>query len=70
MGFDDTLWLTPDNIGTDEATFIKRALRLRKGQRVLDAPCGADRIAVHLAKAGCIIPEPYAKGPSSCRPAQ
>ena len=29
--------------------------RLRKGQRVLDAPCGAGRIAVHLAKAGCSV---------------
>ena len=53
--FDDKLWLRTDDSGEDEAGFIKKALRLRKGQSVLDAPCGAGRIAVHLAKAGCKV---------------
>ena len=53
--FDKSLWLKDDDTGKDEASFIKRALRLRKGQSALDAPCGAGRIAVHLAKAGCLI---------------
>jgi len=52
---DDRLWLRPDEMGVEEARFIKKALRLRKGQKVLDAPCGAGRIAVHLAYAGCLI---------------
>jgi len=53
--FADELWLRPDDVGEAEAHFIRRALRLRKGRRVLDAPCGAGRIAVHLAKAGLAV---------------
>ena len=49
---DDALWLRADEEGRDEAAFIKRVLRLRKGQSVLDAPCGAGRVAYHLAKLG------------------
>jgi cyclopropane fatty-acyl-phospholipid synthase-like methyltransferase len=55
-------WLLPvhriqirNEKGEEEARFIKKALRLRKGQRVLDAPCGAGRIAFHLAGAGCAV---------------
>lgn len=48
-------WLLPDEEGEEEARFIKKALRLRKGQAVLDAPCGAGRIAFHLAGAGCAV---------------
>ncbi len=48
-------WLLPDKEGEEEARFIKKALRLRKGQRVLDAPCGAGRIAFHLARQGCAV---------------
>jgi SAM-dependent methyltransferase len=51
----DDLWLPPDEQGEEEARFIRRALRLRKGHRVLDVPCGAGRIAVHLALAGCTV---------------
>ena len=47
--------LKSDETGEDEAQFIKRALHLRKGCSVLDAPCGAGRVSVHLAKAGCRI---------------
>lgn len=46
-------WLLPDEVGEDEARFIKKVARLRKGQKVLDAPCGAGRIAFHLARWGC-----------------
>lgn len=52
---DDGLWLLPDDTGEEEARFIKRALGLRKGQTVLDAPCGAGRIAYHLARSGCVV---------------
>ena len=53
--FPDDLWLKPDSVGAEEAAFIKRALRLRRGQAVLDAPCGAGRVAIHLARAGCLV---------------
>ena len=52
---DDRFWLRPDDVGREEADFIRKALHLRRGQRVLDAPCGAGRITVHLAKAGCVM---------------
>lgn len=52
---DDGPWLKPDEVGEDEACFLKDALHLRKGQSVLDAPCGAGRIAFHLAHAGCLV---------------
>ena len=52
---EDRVWLPPDDQGEEEARFIRKALRLRKGGRVLDAPCGAGRIAFHLAKAGCEV---------------
>lgn len=52
---DNALWLRPDEEGRDEAAFIKRVLKLRKGQSVLDAPCGAGRLAYHLAKMGCSV---------------
>ena len=44
--------LKPDESGAEEAAFIRRVLRLRPGDEVLDAPCGAARIAAHLATAG------------------
>ncbi len=50
---DERLWLHPDETGADAAAFILQALGLQPGMRVLDAPCGAGRIAVHVAKAGC-----------------
>ena len=52
---EERLWLLPDEEGEKEARFIKKALRLRKGQAVLDAPCGAGRIAFHLACQGCAV---------------
>jgi len=53
--FDQQFWLKGDDTGQDEAEFIRRALRLRKGHAVLDVPCGAGRVAVHLARAGCKV---------------
>jgi SAM-dependent methyltransferase len=52
---DDRVWLSPDEMGAEEARFIRRALRLRKGDAVLDAPCGPGRIAFHLARTGCRV---------------
>jgi len=53
--FAEDLWLKPDEVGAEEAAFLKAVLHLRRGQSVLDAPCGAGRIAIHLAQAGCIV---------------
>ena len=50
--FDDRLWLLDGDMQEKEARFIRRTLRLRKGQRVLDVPCGAGRTALALAKLG------------------
>lgn len=52
---EDSFWLQPDEEGQDEAVFIEKALKLQKGHRVLDAPCGAGRILVHLARAGYTV---------------
>ncbi len=49
---EDRVWLPPDDQGKEEAQLIRRLLKLRRGQRVLDAPCGAGRIAYHIARAG------------------
>jgi len=50
--FDDRFWLKADDMPPEQARFIRRALRLRKGQRVLDVPCGAGRTSLALAKLG------------------
>jgi SAM-dependent methyltransferase len=50
--FDDSFWLHRSDMPEQEARFITRALRLRKGQRVLDVPCGAGRTSLALAKLG------------------
>lgn len=52
---EDRFWLPPDHVGDREAQFILKALHLRRGDAVLDAPCGAGRVSVHLARAGCIV---------------
>ena len=51
----DSLWLRPDEGGEEEADCLRRMLRIRRGQRVLDAPCGAGRVAFHLAKRGAMV---------------
>ena len=48
----DDLWLRPDEGGEAEAAALRRMLRIRKGQRLLDAPCGAGRVALPLARHG------------------
>ncbi len=48
----DDLWLRPDEGGEAEAEALRRMLRIRKGQRLLDAPCGAGRVALPLARHG------------------
>lgn len=53
--FNESLWLKSDDAGEDEAQFLMQALHLHTGDRVLDLPCGAGRVAVHLAKAGCRV---------------
>jgi SAM-dependent methyltransferase len=52
---EDRFWLQPDDVGGEEARFILKALRLRRGDAVLDAPCGAGRVSLHLARAGCVV---------------
>jgi SAM-dependent methyltransferase len=52
---EDRFWLQPDEVGGEEARFILGALGLRRGDAVLDAPCGAGRVSLHLARAGCVI---------------
>ena len=49
---DKSLWLRKADTGPAEAAFVRRALHLRRGQKVLDCPCGDGRIAVPLARAG------------------
>ncbi len=55
QAFDEGLWLRDDEGAEDQAAFIKRALKLRKGQTVLDAPCGAGRIMLEMARAGLLV---------------
>jgi cyclopropane fatty-acyl-phospholipid synthase-like methyltransferase len=52
---EDRFWLHPDDVAGEEARFILGALRLRRGDALLDAPCGAGRISFHLARAGCVV---------------
>jgi SAM-dependent methyltransferase len=47
--------LKGDETGADEAAFIRQVLHLRAGDAVLDAPCGAGRVGINLAKAGMHI---------------
>jgi SAM-dependent methyltransferase len=39
----------------EQAGFVRRALGLRRGSRVLDVPCGDGRIALGLARAGVSV---------------
>lgn len=38
-----------------EAAFVWKALRLKKGERVLDVPCGAGRHSLELARRGALV---------------
>jgi len=44
-----------DSRTQDDARCIKRLLRLRKGHRVLDIPCGKGRVGLALAQRGLIM---------------
>lgn len=50
--FPETLWLKPYSTGEDDASFLMKALRLRKGSNVLDVPCGTGRISLAFARRG------------------
>jgi SAM-dependent methyltransferase len=50
--FFEDLWLPRRESRQAEAKFIRQVLRLRKGQQVLDAPCGDGEVALHLARLG------------------
>jgi SAM-dependent methyltransferase len=52
---EERYWLHPDEVGGEEARFIVKVLRLRRGDSVLDAPCGAGRVSIHLARAGLAV---------------
>ena len=52
---EDRFWLRPDEAGGEEVWFILSALCLRRGDAVLDAPCRAGRVSLHLARAGCVV---------------
>ena len=43
---------TREGRAASQAEMIKKVLKLRKGQRVLDCPCGVGRITLALAKLG------------------
>jgi len=53
--FDSELWLQGAEDAGAQGAFIRKVLHLRKGQTVLDAPCGDGRIAVPLAEAGLLV---------------
>jgi SAM-dependent methyltransferase len=45
----------PEDVTRAEADFLEKLLRLSDGSRVLDAPCGAGRLAIELAERGCSV---------------
>ena len=53
--FHEGLWLRGDEGARQEAAFLKRALGLRKGRTILDAPCGDGRLSLPLAEAGLLV---------------
>lgn len=48
-------WFGKDHVTPEHVRFIVRALRLRRGQEVLDAPCGDGQLGLQLARRGIHI---------------
>ena len=42
-------------VAAEEARVLRKVLKLRKGSRVADVPCGDGRISLELARAGCWV---------------
>ncbi len=42
-------------VAAEETRVLRKILRLRKGSRVADVPCGDGRISLELARAGCRV---------------
>jgi len=51
------------DVAAAEARVMRRILKLRKGSRVADVPCGDGRISFEMASAGCRV-----VGVDACRP--
>ncbi len=51
------------DVAAEEARVLRRILKLRKGSRVADVPCGDGRISLELARAGCRV-----VGVDACEP--
>jgi SAM-dependent methyltransferase len=43
------------DVSIEEARVLRKLLKLRKGSRVADVPCGDGRISIELARAGCSV---------------
>jgi len=43
------------DVAAEETRVLRKILRLRKGSRVADVPCGDGRISLELARAGCSV---------------
>ena len=51
------------DVAAEEARVLRKVLKLRKGSRVADVPCGHGRISLELARAGCSV-----VGVDACEP--
>ena len=51
------------DVSADEARVLRKLLRLRKGSRVADIPCGDGRISLELMRMGCEV-----VGVDACEP--
>ena len=47
--------MKPEDVTRQEADFIRKVLRLKAGDRVLDVPCGDGRLGLPLAESGCDV---------------
>jgi len=51
----DEYWLRPEAEAARDAEYIRRALELSPGQRLLHCPCGDARVSLHLAELGARV---------------